>query len=170
MQPLAFLWVELQIAQQRLGETFAESQFRDISGKADHSLRRSRRSIRHSGRWSMFFRVYPKPLVFSYPPFSISRMAEPNLSETSGNYQPTRDGCKKKNGTINKQTAAWPIRANAGSIIRNLKPVIDEEVTKMSTKIEQFSYALKLVALTHLYMELSLPLAAALRAAKSDLR
>ena len=40
----------------------------------------------------------------------------------------------------------------------------------MSTNIEQFSCALKLVALTHLYMELSLPLVAAFRAAKSDLR
>jgi hypothetical protein len=97
-------------------------------------------------------------------------MAEPNLSETSPNDQPNRDGSKKKNGTMNKQIAAWPIGANAASIIRNLKPAIDQEFTKMSTNIERFSYALKLVALTNLYMELSLPLAAAFRAAKSDLR
>ncbi len=36
----------------------------------------------------------------------------------------------------------------------------------MSTNIEQFSYVSKLVALTHLYVELTLPLPAALRAAR----
>ena len=40
----------------------------------------------------------------------------------------------------------------------------------MSTNIEQFSYVSKRVALTHLYVELSLPLPAALRAAEADLR
>jgi hypothetical protein len=40
----------------------------------------------------------------------------------------------------------------------------------MSTKMEQFSYVSKRVALTHLYVELSLPLPAALRAAEADLR
>jgi len=39
----------------------------------------------------------------------------------------------------------------------------------MSTDIEQFSYVSKLVALIDLYVELSLPLAAALRAAEADL-
>ena|SRR5258707_14940174 len=72
---------------------------------------------------------------------------------------------------MNEQISAWPIGANAGSIIQNLKPVItDQEFTKMSTNIEQFSYVSKLVALTQLYMELSLPVAAALRAAEADLR
>src|SRR5260221_10730434 len=41
--------------------------------------------------------------------------------------------------------------------------------TKMSTNMEQFSYVSKLVALAHLYVELSLPLPAALRAAEADL-
>jgi hypothetical protein len=40
----------------------------------------------------------------------------------------------------------------------------------MSTNIEQFSYLSKLVALTHLYEELRLPLLAARRAAEADLR
>ena len=40
----------------------------------------------------------------------------------------------------------------------------------MSTNIEQFSYLSKRVALTHLYVELGLPLPAALRAAEADLR
>jgi hypothetical protein len=40
---------------------------------------------------------------------------------------------------------------------------------KMSTWIDQFSYAEKLAALTQLYLELRLPLAHALRAAEADL-
>jgi hypothetical protein len=72
---------------------------------------------------------------------------------------------------MNEHISAWPIGANAGSIIQNLKPVItDQEFTKMSTNIEQFAYVSKLVALTQLYMELSLPVPAALRAAEADLR
>ena len=39
----------------------------------------------------------------------------------------------------------------------------------MSINIEQFSDLSKLVALIHLYVELSLPLPAALRAAEADL-
>ena|SRR5271166_3010085 len=78
---------------------------------------------------------------------------------------------KKKDGTMNEQISGWPIGANAASIIQNLKPIlINHEFTKMSTNIEQFSYVSKLVALTHLYVELSLPLPAALRAAEADLR
>ena len=70
-----------------------------------------------------------------------------------------------------EQISAWPLGANAASFIQNLKPIlINQEFTKMSTNIEQFSYAAKLVTLTHLYVELSLPLPAALRAAEADLR
>jgi hypothetical protein len=39
----------------------------------------------------------------------------------------------------------------------------------MSIEIEQFSYFSKLAALVHLYVELSLPLPAAFRAAQADL-
>jgi len=39
----------------------------------------------------------------------------------------------------------------------------------MATKIEQFSYADKVAALTHQYLELGLPLNSALRAAEADL-
>ena len=49
----------------------------------------ARRSIRHSGRSSRFFRVYPKPLVSSYPTFSINRMTDPNHCDTSVD-QPNR--------------------------------------------------------------------------------
>jgi len=44
----------------------------------------------HSGHSSSFFRVRPEPLVFSWPPFSINRMADPNLCEMSGVDQPNR--------------------------------------------------------------------------------
>ena len=71
--------------------------------------------------------------------------------------------------TMNTRISAWPTGANAGSIIQNLKPVIiDQE--RMRTNIEQFSYVSKLVALTHLYMELTVPVPAAIRAAEADLR
>ena len=46
----------------------------------------------------------------------------------------------------------------------------NQEFTKTSTNIEQFSYVSKLVALTDLYMQLRVPLVAALRAAEADLR
>jgi hypothetical protein len=39
----------------------------------------------------------------------------------------------------------------------------------MSTDVDQFSYVSKLVGLIDLYVELSLPLTAALRAAEADL-
>lgn len=78
---------------------------------------------------------------------------------------------RKKDGTMSEQISAWPISTNAASIIQNLKPLlISQEFTKTSTNIEQFSYVSKLVALTDLYMELRVPLVAALRAAEADLR
>ena len=72
---------------------------------------------------------------------------------------------------MSEQISAWPVGANAASIIQNSKPIlINREFTKMNRNIEQFSYVSKLVALTHLYVELSLPLPAAIRAAEADLR
>ena len=72
---------------------------------------------------------------------------------------------------MNEEISAWPISTNAALIIQNLKPLlINQEFTKTSTNIEQFSYVSKLVALTPLYVELTLPLPAALRAAEADLR
>jgi len=72
---------------------------------------------------------------------------------------------------MNEEISAWPISTNAALIIQNLKPLlINQEFTKTSTNIEQFSYVSKLVALTDLYMQLRVPLVAALRAAEADLR
>jgi hypothetical protein len=47
---------------------------------------------------------------------------------------------------------------------------MNQEFTKTSTNIEEFSYVAKLLALARLYVELSLPLSAALRAAEADLQ
>jgi hypothetical protein len=99
----------------------------------------------------------------------LSNRSDKPVSRDNGNRPVS--GFKKKDGTMNEQISVWPIGANAASIIQNLKPVlIDQEFTKMSTNIEQFPYVSKLVALTHLYMELSLPVPAALRAAEADLQ
>ena len=57
-----------------------------------------------------------------------------------------------------------------GSFIQNPKPLlVDQESIKMAAKIEQFSYADRVAALTHEYLELGLPLNSALRAAEVDL-
>jgi hypothetical protein len=71
---------------------------------------------------------------------------------------------------MNTQFSAWPLSANAASSIRNPKPLlVNQESIKMATKIEQFSYADSVLALTHQYLELGLPLNFALRAAEADL-
>jgi hypothetical protein len=71
----------------------------------------------------------------------------------------------------NKQISAWPISPNTLSNIQNSRPILyNQEFIRMNIKSGQFSYVAKLVALTHLYVELSLALPAALRAAEADLR
>lgn len=50
-----------------------------------------------------------------------------------------------------------------------MPPLTNLEPVKMTTKIEQLSYVEKLTTLTLQYLELSLPLPAALRAAEADL-
>jgi len=71
---------------------------------------------------------------------------------------------------MNQPISARPIGANSAAIIQNLKPVvISQEFTRMNTNVEEFSYILKVVALAHLYMELSLQLPGAFRAAEADL-
>jgi hypothetical protein len=51
----------------------------------------------------------------------------------------------------------------------NLRRLEFHRSTKMSANIDQFSYFEKLATLTRLYLELSLPVPEALRAAKADL-
>jgi hypothetical protein len=72
---------------------------------------------------------------------------------------------------MNNQISAWPLHVNAASFLQSPKPLlVNQESIKMVTKIEQFSYAERVAALTHKYLELRLPVDAALRAAEADLR
>ena len=81
------------------------------------------------------------------------------------------DGLRNKDITMDYQLSVWPLSADAASFIQNLKPLlIKEEPIKMSTNIRQFSNAEKIAALTHRYLELKLPLQAALGAAEADLQ
>jgi len=44
---------------------------------------------------------------------------------------PSVGGFEKQDGTMNKQIPAWPIGANAASIIQNLNPILtNQEFTK----------------------------------------
>jgi hypothetical protein len=68
----------------------------------------------------------------------------------------------------------WEFHAQANganaSMIQNLKPMLfNQKFAKMSINTVQFPVLSKLVALIHLYVELGLPLPAALRAAEADL-
>ena len=88
-------------------------------------------------------------------------MADRNLGQTARMGQ----------GTASELASAWPLSANAALFSPDSDPILlNQEFTKMSINIEQFWYVAKLVALTNQYVELSLPLAAALRAAEADLQ
>jgi hypothetical protein len=68
----------------------------------------------------------------------------------------------------------WEFHAQANganaSMIQNLKPMLfNQKSAKMSINTVQFPVLSKLVALIHLYVELGLPLPAALQAAEADL-
>ena len=70
---------------------------------------------------------------------------------------------------MNKQISTRPLSASA-SFIQNPKPLlVHPESIKTASKIEQFSDADRVAALTYYYLELGLPLDAALRAAEADL-
>ena len=86
--------------------------------------------------------------------------------------QPEPDNrCLKQKGlTVNEQIAAPSVNPSAASFIQDLMPLLNNyHSMKMSTDIDQFSYVEKLATLTQLYLELTLPLHDALRAAEADL-
>ena len=71
---------------------------------------------------------------------------------------------------MNEQIAGPSINPSAGSFIQDLMRLLSNHHSmKMSTNIDQSSYVEKLATLTHLYLELRLPLQDALRAAEADL-
>ncbi len=98
-------------------------------------------------------------------------MAGQNVRETPPVDQPNRlQVCcekRKRSNCLRSIGAGRERRLNHPEFKAN---TYQPEFTKMSTNIEEFSYVSKFVALTHLYVELSLPLPAALRAAEADLR
>jgi hypothetical protein len=70
---------------------------------------------------------------------------------------------------MNKQISAWPLRGFA-SFIQNPKPLlVNPKSIKTTSKIGQLPDTDRVTALTYHYLELGLPLDAALRAAKADL-
>jgi hypothetical protein len=70
---------------------------------------------------------------------------------------------------MNKQISTRPLSASA-SFIQNPKPLlVNPESIKTAGKIEQLPDADRVAALTYRYLELCLPLDAALRAAEADL-
>jgi hypothetical protein len=98
----------------------------------------------------------------------IALLSKPELKTSLSAL--SQHNLKRKDGTMNKQISAWPLSANAASCIQNPKPLlVNQESIKTATKIEQFSDADRVAALTHQYLELGLPLDAAHRAAEADL-
>ena len=71
---------------------------------------------------------------------------------------------------MNEQIAGPSINPSAGSFIQDLMRLLsNHHFMKMSANIGQCFYVEKLATLTHLYLELRLPLQDALQAAEADL-
>jgi hypothetical protein len=72
--------------------------------------------------------------------------------------------------TVTEQIPAPALDLCTDSFIQGQPPTLtDQEPAKMKTVIERLTYLEKLAMLTLQYLELSLPLPAALRAAEADL-
>jgi hypothetical protein len=71
---------------------------------------------------------------------------------------------------MNGQISAWSLNAQAPSYIQNRELFSINQGSKASAKIEVSSYIERLVILSLQYLELNLPLTAALRAAEADLQ
>jgi hypothetical protein len=69
---------------------------------------------------------------------------------------------------MDQQIFTWPCSANAASLIRNPKSLLSI-MSSWKNGILQLSEGERLWALTEIYLELSLPLPIALRAAEADL-
>ncbi len=71
---------------------------------------------------------------------------------------------------MDEQFFTGPLSANETSCIQNLKPFLfDQELVKMDSSIQQFSWGQRIGALTQIYLAFGLPLPTALRAAEADL-
>jgi hypothetical protein len=71
---------------------------------------------------------------------------------------------------MDEQTFIWPLCANETSRVQNLLPLlVDQEPVRTNNSSHQFSYGERVGALAQIYLELSVPLPIALRAAQADL-
>jgi hypothetical protein len=77
---------------------------------------------------------------------------------------------KHENVNMDEQTFIWPLSANETSRVQNLLPRLShQEPMKANDSSQQFSYGERVEALAQIYLELSVPLPIALRAARADL-
>jgi hypothetical protein len=71
---------------------------------------------------------------------------------------------------MDEQTFIWPLSANETSRVQNLLPRLSlQEPLNANDSSQQFSYGDRVEALAQIYLELSVPLPIALRAARADL-
>jgi hypothetical protein len=77
---------------------------------------------------------------------------------------------KHENVNMDEQTFIWPLCANETSRVQKLLPLlVDQEPVRTNNNSQQFSYGERVGALAQIYLELSVPLPIALRAARADL-
>jgi hypothetical protein len=77
---------------------------------------------------------------------------------------------KHENVNMDEQTFIWPLCANETSRDQNLlSQLVDQEPMKTNNGSQQFSYGERVGVLAQIYLELSIPLPTALRAARADL-
>jgi hypothetical protein len=81
-----------------------------------------------------------------------------------------RSFVSRKGLTANEQISACSLDLCAGLFVQDLTPLLaGQEPAKMKAATERLTYIEKLATLTLQYLEFSLPLPAALRAAEADL-
>jgi hypothetical protein len=70
---------------------------------------------------------------------------------------------------MDEQNIIWPLTTNERSRGQNLPPLLDQERLKKNNSTHDFAFGERLGALAQIYLELSVPLSIALRAARADL-
>jgi hypothetical protein len=103
--------------------------------------------------------------------FSIMARREAARESVIANILPAnRNRSSKTEIRMNGQISTWSPNAQAASPIQNSELFSIKQRSKARTEIEKVSYAEELLRLTRQYLELSLPLTAALRAAEADVQ
>jgi hypothetical protein len=102
-----------------------------------------------------------------YP--KLASFAEAISGVTPGQFRISARSASKSASSSKTSAAGLLDCSSSGTQINLIALLVNQESIKMATKIEQFSYADRVAALTHQYLELGLPQDAALRAAEADL-